>query len=248
MARKSNALRSAFAGTRHRPPEESGRTAQPWCLRTGSIRGRNTLPSRRGKRDYAPSGQAAPWRTAGGTSSVASRGQAVRPESRSGERGRVQSPPDGPLRGAPIKYKYGANLSGPCFLLFRSRQFPLRVNASAWAGKPASRSLGWEASCEGSRITPPPWQHKASNAISVAPARERARTRTCSRKPNKACHGGHEVSRHSFPAFLQLSSRTVWTSVHHEIREPSQRGVRRTHNARPAQITNAAGPSAQGRG
>ena len=32
IARKSNALWSAFAGTRHRPPEESGRTTQPVCF------------------------------------------------------------------------------------------------------------------------------------------------------------------------------------------------------------------------
>jgi hypothetical protein len=80
-----------------------------------------------------------------------------------------------------------------------------------------------------------PLRGRASNAISVAPARERARTRTCSRKPNKACHGGHEVSRHSFPAFLQLSSRTVWTSVHHEIRDPkalcaSKNGASKAHS------------------
>jgi hypothetical protein len=63
-ARGSNALLSDLTGTRHRPPEESGRTAQPWCLRTGSILGGSEgilLPSRRrGKRDYAPAGQAAP--------------------------------------------------------------------------------------------------------------------------------------------------------------------------------------------
>jgi hypothetical protein len=57
-----------------------------------------------------------------------------------------------------------------------------------------------------------------------------------------------KVSLHFLPAFLQLSSRTVWTSVHHVIREPSQESVRRTHNARPAQIKHAARPSAQGRG
>jgi hypothetical protein len=48
MARKSNALRSAFAGTRHRPPEESGRTAQR--VRFASRSNTKTPHSRYGER------------------------------------------------------------------------------------------------------------------------------------------------------------------------------------------------------
>ena len=49
------------------------------------------------------------------------------------------------------------------------------------------------------------------------------------------CRRGQEVSRHSFPVSLQLSSRTVWTSVHHVIRDPkalcaSKNGASKAHS------------------
>ena len=65
---------------------------------------------------------------------------------RSGERGRVQSPPDGPLRGAPIKYKYGANLSGPCFLLFHINADPGGLGGHSAMPKPLSLYDGEQVS------------------------------------------------------------------------------------------------------
>jgi hypothetical protein len=105
-------------------------------------------------------------------------------------------------------------------------------------------------------------------------SRERARIRVA--KTNQSLPRRVEVSRHSFPVSLNCHPGPCGLKVHHEIRDPkalcaskneaskahslgallnSDSATRRSAglcpkdtNARPAQITNAAGPSAQGRG
>jgi hypothetical protein len=112
----------------------------------------------------------------------------------------------------------GARLSGPCFLLFRSRQFPLRVNASAWAGKPASRSLGWEASCEGPRITPPPWQGKQRDKRCASP-RTGADTDVFA-KTNQSLPRRVRFPGTAFPFISNCHPGPCGLKVHHEIRDP----------------------------
>jgi hypothetical protein len=202
----------------------------------------------------------------------------------------VQSPPDGPLRLSAYYIQTTVRrLSGPCFLLFdfaHGSSPPGALNACA-----GNKRRGGAKLRPGLEQSPPRGRSDGRHPVKVSASlplrgstrfcdqqnrqcvngprgeerqsrdRDWTNSRTCSRKPNKACHGGHEVSRHSFPAFLQLSSRTVWTSVHHEIRDPKALcaskigaskahslgallnsgsatrrsvGVRRTHNARPA--------------
>jgi hypothetical protein len=133
----------------------------------------------------------------------------------------VQSPPDGPLRGAPIKYKTTVQPEWPvfpaCFISLTAASLARERAAHARASPPRGRSDGRHPVKVPASL-PPPWQGKQRDKRS--PARERARTRTCSRKPIKACHGGHEVSRHSFPVFSNCHPGPCGLKVHHEIRDP----------------------------
>jgi hypothetical protein len=65
----------------------------------------------------------------------------------------------------------------------------------------------------------PPWQHKILRSAKSS-VRERARIRTCSRKPIKACHGGWRFPGTAFPFPSNCHPGPCGLKVHHEIRDP----------------------------
>jgi hypothetical protein len=104
-----------------------------------------------------------------------------------------------------------------CF--FSSREPRLREAAAhARASPPRGRSDGRHP-VKVSASLPPPWQHKILRSAKSS-VRERARTRTCSRKPIKACHGGWRFPGTAFPFLSNCHPGPCGLKVHHEIRDP----------------------------